>query len=206
MAHATPRTTGRTAAQRQPANRLAEVAEQLPGGRSARTRTRTRTRPTVTRHTTQQEKDEMLREQAGRDQRGRQTTRQATQAQAPLLNPGMTPAQTVQGVDRLNANTPNAEIERLLIAIDRHRRNRTPLPPSNAYRDNWEWVQFEITRRLKRAIRERDELLVRIGSTFAKEIKALSRTITRSARKAPQAQTGQTAAQSKARMRELRAA
>ena len=119
---------------------------------------------------------------------------QAGRATAAVPPPSLTIAQVLQGVDRLNGNTPNADIERLLMAIDRHRRIGSRLPATNAYRGNWEWVQFEITRRLKRDIKDRDEAFIRLGKTFNEEVRMLARTSVQSARR-PQRTMQQTQTQ-----------
>ena len=184
MGHALPRQVPLPTTARQPSVRTGRMPAM-----SAGTRTRSQTSPrsqTVNRQqgTTQQAIRRQPTGRQGIPTGGR--TRVNTPATA---NNQLTVAQTIAGVDRLNANTPNYEIERLLMAIDRFRRSGVRLPATNAYRGNWEWVQFEITRRLKRALKERDDLLIRMNRTFVQEITALQRATVRSARRPQQTQT-----------------
>lgn len=93
----------------------------------------------------------------------------------PAANAPLTAAQTIAGAEAITAQTPNYEIERLLMAVDRHKRAHTPMPKGNTYHGNWEWVWFEITRGLRRVIRTQEEQLRQIQKLVQPARPALKR-------------------------------
>jgi hypothetical protein len=190
MAHAIPRQTRTDAARTVQTN--------------APMRSTVRTRTTAPAQTTRGQRTRVV-DNVVIDEQPTRRARTPTTQQQRTVNAPLTPAETIQGVDRLTGLTPNYEIERLLMAIDRFRRERTPVPKNAGYRGNWEWVQFEVTRRLKRAIRERDEALIAIGNAITMEIKQLNRPQAAPARK-PKAQESQAQTTRTRRVQALRAA
>ena len=67
----------------------------------------------------------------------------------------LSPEQIVAQTEAVTSDTPNSKIEELIFQIGRMRRLGIPVPETDYdYNNNWDWVQFNIHRNLKREVKE----------------------------------------------------